>query len=212
MRTNYCRVMATMALRYQKQHCVGQRRETTTLYVSGYHRLTNRIANMVRDTLGLRRGDTALLILDNDNLSLLHFPTIYKQEATFAFSNMRDSVEEHAWQIRHVRPKAVFIETRMLDAYHVCCARSGCAIVVMDRVPGLPADVHCFWDLVEARRMATTTASSTRSRTSRCSDSPAGRRDAGKCAMYTIDNWAGLRDSAYIQPDFEFNEQTRYLA
>ena len=30
--------------------------------------------------------------------------------------------------------------------------------------------------------------------------------------MYTIDNWAALRDSAYIQPDFDFNESTRYLA
>ena len=39
-----------------------------------------------------------------------------------------------------------------------------------------------------------------------------GTTGRGKCAMYTMDNWAGLRDSAYIQPDFEFNEQTRYLA
>ena len=94
---------------------------------------------MARNALGLRRGDTALLILDNDNLSLLHFPTIYKQEATFAFSNMRDSVEEHAWQIQHIRPKAVFIETRMLGAYHSVLRDHGCSIVVMDREPGLPS-------------------------------------------------------------------------
>ena len=104
---------------------------------------------MVRNTLGLRRGDTALLILDNDSLSLLHFPTIYKQEATFAFSK-NATARRHAWQIRHVRPKAVFIEIRCSSAYHRVFREEGCAIVAMDREPGLPADVHCFWDLVEA--------------------------------------------------------------
>ena len=32
----------------------------------------------------------------------------------------------------------------------VCSARRAVRIVAMDREPGLPADVHCFWDLVEA--------------------------------------------------------------
>jgi fatty-acyl-CoA synthase len=212
MRTNYCRVMATMALRYRNNIAlVNVERQRRYTYPE-YHRLTNRIANMVRDTLGLRRGDTALLILDNDSLSLLHFPTIYKQEATFAFSNIRDSVEEHAWQIRHVRPKAVFIESRMLDAYHRLLREEGCAIVAMDRVPGLPADVHCFWDLVEAASDGDNDAELDTQ-----SDVPVlrftgGTTGRGKCAMYTIDNWAALRDSAYIQPDFDFNESTRYLA
>jgi acyl-CoA synthetase (AMP-forming)/AMP-acid ligase II len=34
--------------------------------------LSNRIANMMRDRLHLRRGDRYLCILENDNLSLLH--------------------------------------------------------------------------------------------------------------------------------------------
>ena len=59
-----------------QQHCdVNVERQRRYTYPE-YHRLTNRIANMVRNALGLRRGDTALLILDNDNLSLLHFPNL----------------------------------------------------------------------------------------------------------------------------------------
>ena len=46
-----------------------------------YHLLTNRIVNMMRERLGLRRGDTWLCILHNDNLSLLSFFTAYKGEA-----------------------------------------------------------------------------------------------------------------------------------
>ena len=36
-----------------------------------YHLLTNRIANVLRDDLGLGKGDRYLLILENDNLALL---------------------------------------------------------------------------------------------------------------------------------------------
>ena len=212
MKTNYCRVMATMALRYRNNIAIVNVERQRRYTFPEYHRLTNRIANMARNALGLRRGDTALLILDNDNLSLLHFPTIYKQEATFAFSNMRDSVEEHAWQIQHIRPKAVFIETRMLGAYHSVLRDHGCSIVVMDREPGLPTDVHCFWDLVEAASDADNDIELDTQQDVPVLRFTGGTTGRGKCAMYTMDNWAGLRDSAYIQPDFEFNEQTRYLA
>ena len=68
---------------------------------------------MMRHSLGLGAGDKVLLILENDNLSLLHFPAIFKQEATFVFSNLRDSPEEQARQIDHVRPKIEFIEKRL---------------------------------------------------------------------------------------------------
>ena len=76
MKTNYCRVMATMALRYRNNIAIVNVERQRRYTFPEYHRLTNRIANMARNALGLRRGDTALLILDNDNLSLLHFPTI----------------------------------------------------------------------------------------------------------------------------------------
>ena len=36
------------------------------------HRLSNRIANMLSGALGLGRGDRYLLILENDNLALMH--------------------------------------------------------------------------------------------------------------------------------------------
>ena len=74
MKTNYCRVMATMALRYRNNIALVNVERQRRYRYPEYHRLTNRIANMVRDTLRLRRDDTALLILDNDSLSLLHFP------------------------------------------------------------------------------------------------------------------------------------------
>ena len=114
MKTNFSRVMATMALRFRDNLAlVNVERDRRYTYAE-YHRLTNRIAHMMRHALGLGAGDTVLLILENDNLSLLHFPAIYKQAATFVFSNLRDSPEEQARQIDHVKPKLVFIETRLV--------------------------------------------------------------------------------------------------
>jgi fatty-acyl-CoA synthase len=74
----------------------------------------------MRNKLGLRKDNNVLIMLDNDNLSLLHFPLIFKQEATFAFSNQRDAVAEHVWQLDYLKPKVVFLETRMIAAYALC--------------------------------------------------------------------------------------------
>ena len=108
---------------------------------------------------------------------------------------------------------------RLCSSRPECSARitsvlrdDGCAIVVMDREPGLPADVHCFWDLVEAASDADNDVELDTQADVPVLRFTGGTTGRGKCAMYTIDNWAALRDSAYIQPDFDFNESTRYLA
>ena len=107
MKTNFSRVMATMALRFRDNLAVVNVERDRRYTYGEYHRLTNRIAHMMRHALGLGAGDTVLLILENDNLSLLHFPAIYKQAATFVFSNLRDSPEEQARQIDHVNQFAI---------------------------------------------------------------------------------------------------------
>jgi fatty-acyl-CoA synthase len=147
MKTNFCHVMAAIALRYRDNIAVVNTERNRRYTFREYHLLTNRVANMARDTLGLRAGDTAMLILENDSLSLIHFPAIFKQEAMFAFCNIRDSPEEHARQIDHVNPKVVFIETRMLRTHYDMLRGKGCAIVVMEGAPDIPEDVLCFNDL-----------------------------------------------------------------
>ena len=76
-----------------------------------YHRLTNRIVNMMRDRLQLRRGDVWLNILNNDNLSLLSFFTAFKGEACACYTNTTDSLETQRNQMELVNPKVVFTES-----------------------------------------------------------------------------------------------------
>jgi fatty-acyl-CoA synthase len=212
MKANFCRIMATMALRYKDNLALVNVERNRRYTFPEYHQLTNRIANMARNALHLQKGDTALLILDNDSLSLLHFPAIYKQEATFAFSNLRDSREEHAWQIDHVKPKAVFIETRMLKDYYDLLVTRGCAVVVMDHEDELPPDVHCFWELVEAASASDNDVALDVHEHVAILRFTGGTTGRGKCAMYAMDHFFACRDSAYIQPDFDYDESTRYLA
>ena len=211
-KTNFSRVMAAMAMRYRNNTAIVNVERNRRYTFPEYHRLTNRIANMTRDALGLRRGDKALLILDNDNLSLLHFPAIFKQEAAFAFSNLRDGPEEHARQVRHLNPKAVFLETRLFGSYYDMLKRHGCRIVVMDRDSALPPDVHCFWDLVEAASDADNDVELDDHEHVAVLRFTGGTTGRGKCAMYAMDHFWACRDSSYIQPSFRYNGSTRYLA
>jgi acyl-CoA synthetase (AMP-forming)/AMP-acid ligase II len=212
MITNFSRVMATMAMRYRHNIAVVNMERGRRYTYPEYHRLTNRIANMSRDALHLRHGDIAMLLLDNDSLSLVHFPAIFKQEATFLLGNLRDGKAEHVRQIEQMRPRVVFIETRMLADYQDLLRQHGCTVVAMERDGTLPADVHCFWELVEAASDADNDVALDVHRHIALLRLTSGTTGQGKVAQYAMDHLFALRDSAYVQPDFAFNEATRYLA
>ncbi len=212
MKTNFSRVMSIMALRFRNNAAIVNVERNRRYTFAAYHRLTNRAAHMLRFGLGLGAGDKVLLILENDNLSLLHFPTIYKQEATFIFSNLRDSPEEHARQIDHCQPKVVFIETRLVAQYHDLLTSRGCRIVAMDPSADLPASVPCFWDLIGKASDDDNDTELDVHEHLAILRFTGGTTALGKCAMYSIDHFLAMRDSFYITPDLGYDEDTRYLA
>ena len=212
MKTNFSRVMSTMASRFKDNLAIVNVERDRRYTFAEYHRLTNRIAHMMRHALGLGAGDNVLLILENDNLSLVHFPAIYKQEATFVFSNLRDSLEEQARQIDHVKPKLVFIETRLVASYRDMLASRGCRVLAMDPSPELPHDVPCFWDLVEAASDADNDVELDVHEHIAMMRFTGGTTALGKCAMYSIDHILAMRDSFYLTPDLAYDEDTKYLA
>ncbi len=153
-----------------------------------YHRLTNRVANMMRTTLGLGRGDTVAFILENDSLSLVHYLMVLKQESTCAYTNYRDAFEEHLWQVDHIEAKAVFVEAASLDTYYDALRSRGCTIVVIDP-PALPrAGVVSFWDAVNAASDAETGVELDDRKHVAILRFTGGTTGRGKCVMYTPDN------------------------
>ena len=212
MKTNFSRVMSTMALRFRDNLAIVNVERNRRYTFSDYHRLTNRAAHVLTHGLGLGVSDKVLLILENDNISLLHFPTIYKQPATIIFSNLRDSPEEHARQIDHCRPKVVFIETPLVDSYHDLLTERGCRIVAMDRSDGLASDVACFWDLMESASDADNDTELDVHDHLAILRFTGGTTALGKCAMYSIDHFLAMRDSFYLTNDLSYDEDTKYLA
>src|SRR5471032_2887603 len=150
MKMNFSRIMRLLALRYGEQEAIVNIELNRRYSYEQYHLLTNRIADVLRNRLQVRVGERFMLILENDSLSLMLFPTTFKQEGTVVMTNLRDPLEEHARQMDLVKPKVVFLETRLLDNYYDTLRSRGCAIVLMDPPDAEQATrpgVHCFWTM-----------------------------------------------------------------
>lgn len=214
MKMNFCRVMRLMTLRFRDRQAIVNVERGRSYSYHEYHLLTNRIADVLRNALGIGKGDKFLLVLENDNLSLLMLPTVLKQEGTVVMTNLRDAPEEHARQIELVEPKVVFIETSLLDRYYAMLRAAGCEIVVMDDpTPEQAArpGVHAFWSLVGAASDLDADVELDDDEHIFMLRFTGGTTGQGKCAMYSIDNLMACRDGGFGNPDFGFNDRTRML-
>jgi fatty-acyl-CoA synthase len=215
MKQCFGRMMQLMALRFgDREALVNVERNRRFSYVQ-YHELTNRITNAMRDDLKIVKGDTFLLILENDNMSLMQFPTIYKQEGTAALTNLRDSIEEHVWQAELVKPKAVFIESRLIESHAKVFNEMGSIVVAMDppneAQKGAFPYVKSFWELVESASPAESTVVLEQRDHIAMLRFTGGTTGRGKCAMYGVDNWFACRDSVFINPGLDFDHDARML-
>ncbi len=214
MKMNFSRVMRLLALRYRDQEAIVNVERNRRFTYEQFHLLSNRIADSLSTTLQVGAGDKFMLILENDNLSLLMFPTVFKQQGTVVMTNLRDPLEEHTRQLELVKPKVVFLETRLLDSYYDMLRSHGCTIVVMD--PPSPeqaarAGVRSFWALVEA-------ASDQDNEVELDADEhicmlrfTGGTTGKGKCAMYSVNNMMATRDGGFINSGFGFAADTRLV-
>ncbi len=214
MKMNFSRVMRLLSLRYGNQEAVVNIERNRRYTFEQYHLLSNRIADVLCNTLRLGVGDKFMLVLENDNLSLMMFPTTFKQAATVVLTNLRDPMEEHARQMAQVSPKVVFLETRLLDAYYETLRGLGCDIVVMDPPSveqAAQAGVHSFWALVDAASDADNEVELDTDEHLAMLRFTGGTTGKGKCAMYSIDNMMATRDSGFISTDMCFSSAARLL-
>lgn len=176
-----------------------------------YHRLTNRIVNMMRQKLDLRRGDYWVNILDNDNASLLHFFTAFKGEAAACYTNYRDSVEDHTYQVDTVDAKVVFIEADLLESHYEMLRARQLTIVSMDKPDTDYFGVHYFWDLLEDVDDSNPNVTHRDRKDLLILRFTGGTTGRGKCAMYSADNWLMCKDSFLSLPDPAWSPETRML-
>ncbi|MFX1674803.1 AMP-binding protein [Paraburkholderia sp. A2WS-5] len=208
---NFARTVEQLSLCYGAREALVNVERGRRYSFSELHCLTNRVVNMMRERLGLRRGDTWLCILENDNLSLLHAWTALKGEATAAWTNRLDSADEHRWQAEFVRPKVVFLENDLIDPYFEMLRSLGATVVAMDPLPAAREGLHYFWDLLDGVSDADPGIESDAARDVLIYRFTGGTTGKGKCAQYTIANWLACRDSYYLEREQVFDAQTRFL-
>ncbi|SEA41712.1 Acyl-CoA synthetase (AMP-forming)/AMP-acid ligase II [Paraburkholderia sartisoli] len=213
MKMDFARVMGQVATQFANEEALVNIERNRRYTFRELHRLTNRIANMMRTRLNLRRGDVALCILENDNLSLLHAWTAFKGEAALTHTNIRDAFDEHRWQVGFIRPKAVFIETTLLERYGDMLREHGATIVCMDPPPVPHEGTQYFWDLLDAVSDADPGIQNDTRSDMLIYRFTGGTTGKSKCAQYTIDNWLAARDTMYAdeQQSVALNSRTRYL-
>ena len=211
MKMNFSRVMGLLARNFGDREALVNVERNRRYTYRQLHTCTNRIANMLRDTLQLRSGDKLMLILENDNMSLMHFMATWKQEATAVYTNVRDSLEEHSWQVELVRPRVVFLESACVARYHAMLRRYGCTIVAMDPLPEPLDGVLDFWTLVDAASPEENDCELDVHQHTPLLRFTGGTTGQGKCAMYSLDACLGTRDGMLLHPDLCLDERMRFL-
>ena len=175
------------------------------------HSLSNRIGNMLSGALGLGAGDRYLLILENDNLSLMHLWSILKCPATAVFTNVRDPLDEHVRIAEFTGPKCVFVEAALAARYAPPMRALGATVVVVDAPAEVVPDTLDFWSLVNAASDADPGVEIDSHDHTPLFRFTGGTTGAPKCAAYTYDNLAFVTDSMNAIEDKAFSAGTRML-
>ncbi|WP_429259460.1 class I adenylate-forming enzyme family protein [Paraburkholderia sp. GAS334] len=208
---NFARTIEQLSVRYRDREALVNIERQRRYTYRDLHLLTNRIVNMMGKRLQLGRGDVYMCILENDNLSLLHAWTALKGEAAVVWTNFRDSIDEHRWQIEFIRPKVVFLENALLDRYYDMLHERGISVVCMDPPKDTRDGLVCFWDLLEGISDQNPGIESDPDTDILIYRFTGGTTGKSKCAQYTMENWLACRNSSYLESEQIYDAGSRCL-
>ncbi|MBA36061.1 MAG: long-chain fatty acid--CoA ligase [Oleispira sp.] len=211
MKINFSDQFQALSDRYGECEALVNVERNRRFTFSQLHRISNQIVNMLRDTLGLQEGDRFVNILENDNMALLHAPTILKGDVTGAFTNFRDSLEEHTWQVDYAKPKVVFIENELIDTYYPMLRERQITVICMDPIDQPKEGLFYFWELIEAASSENPNIEIDDREHPLLIRFTGGTTGKGKPALYCADNWFGLRDGIYALDESDWNTESRML-
>ncbi len=175
-----------------------------------FHRLTNKICNMMYDRFGLREKDFFVLLLKNDNLSLFNVWTS-KGWSTSTWLNYRDSLDEHLYQIDYVNPKLIFIEKAKLELYYEELSKREITIICMDKPPVGFTNVHYFWDLIQEASERETRVEYDMDEHLAVVKFTGGTTGRGKCVMYTVRTFLSAAYYQFAHSENSIDHSTKFL-
>ena len=131
MLVNMGRVFQQFAQRYADLPAVINVERERRFTYARMHEITNRLSNVLKHRFSLKQGDFYATILDNDNMALFH-PWMLKCPVGAVWIDVRDSISEQVSRLNHVKPKLVFLETKLLPLLLEHLKACDMPLVVMD--------------------------------------------------------------------------------
>jgi fatty-acyl-CoA synthase len=148
MLINMGRLLRQTALHFSNRTALINIERNRRFTFSQLQELTNKLCNLIKDKFGLNEGDVYATFLENDNMGLFHF-WMTKSPATALWLDIRESVEEQLTQIDYVKPRLIFIETRLLTQYYKHLHEREISIVCLDKPKEDLPGVYYFWELLD---------------------------------------------------------------
>ncbi len=211
MKIDFSQVSQNLANTYGDAECTVNVERNRRYTFKEFHRLTNRIVNMMRTKLGLKRGDTWMNILNNDNSSLLSWFTAFKGDVCVCLTNTTDSLEIQEAQLKLVKPKVVMIEAELLPTHYALLKKFKLTIVSMDKPSKKYPDVLYFWDLLKGVSDANPHVINDDRNDCLALRFTGGTTGAPKAVMYSIDNWLANKDLHFSTQDDLPTQGLRFL-
>ena len=208
MLVNMGRIIQQNALRFADHPAVINVERKRRFSYTRMHDITNRLSNVLKHRFSLKQGDFYATILDNDNMALFH-PWMLKCPVGAVWIDVRDSISEQVSRLNHVKPKLVFLETKLLPLLHEHLKACEMPLVVMDPLEKPWPEVYYFWDLVEqalAAEVEEEFAADNASEHISVLRFTGGTTGTAKCAQYTLANlWTWGCNPAHYYETFPFD-------
>ena len=187
---NLGRIIRETVLRYADYPAVINMERNRSFTFRQLHELTNKVSNLLTGRFGMKENSIYATILENDHMALLGM-WLLKTPCTALWLGIRDSINEHLYQIDYVKPAIIFLETGLLDQYYHPLFQKGVKIICMDRPDSSMPGVYYFWDLLQdcsaAENDVEYVADDVYQHISLLRFT-GGTTGKGKCAMYSLSN------------------------
>lgn len=210
---NAGRMLKQVELRYGKLTALVNVERNRAFSYWELHEITNKVCNMLRDTFGLREGDRYATLVENDNMALVLI-WMLKSLCTVVWLGIRDSLEEHLYQIDYTKPRLIFIEKQLLPEYYEFLSERNMIIISMDK-PDVPMrGLYYFWELIDQSSPSDPDAEYGYDDVNKhicLLKFTGGTTGKGKCAMFSLENFLSAATNSSWGTEVFLSENPKLL-
>jgi fatty-acyl-CoA synthase len=208
------RVLRPPILRYANETAVINVERNRRFTYQEVYEILNKTCNILRERFALGEGDKYATLLENDHMYFAYLLALMPSATSF-WLGMRDSIDEHLYQIDYVKPSVIFMEKSMLPGYYEHLRERKMAIILMDKPDRPMSDVYYFWDLINESSPAdhdVELVADDAIKHTCLLKFTGGTTGRSKCAMYSLSNLLSTGTNLSYSEVFPYDKPKALLA